>query len=113
MMLCISPLLISFILASTEALVTKLVILGISLLISFTLALRIVLIAKLVRSGILSSMFFILALYASFSTKFSTTSLSLLKSTETGFKLSGSNSDNLSISNLSTFDFKLANSSFF
>ena len=80
--------------------VAKLVILGISPLTSFILALRVVLVAKLVISGILSSIFFILALYTSFlTTSFFTTSLSLLKSTETG--------TNLSTSNLYTLLFKL------
>ena len=58
----------SFILALREALVTKLVILGISPLTSFILALKVVLVAKLVISGILPQIFFILALYTSFLT---------------------------------------------
>ena len=71
------------------AVVAKLVILGIPLLTSFNLALRVVLIAKLVTSSILSSISLILALYTSFlTTSFFTTSLSLLKSTETGLNLS-------------------------
>ena len=49
-----------------EALVAKLVILGISPLVSLILALRVVLVAKLVISGILSSIFLILALYTFF-----------------------------------------------
>ena len=106
-------LLTSFVLALKEVLVAKLVILGISFLTSFILALRVVLVVKLVISGILSSIFLILALYTSFSTtSVFTTSLSLLKSTGTDFYLSASNSDNLSISNLSTTSFKLAKSSF-
>ena len=48
------------------AVVTKLVILGISSLTLFILGLREALVAKLVISGILSSIFFILALYTSF-----------------------------------------------
>ena len=104
------------------AVVAKLVILGILLLIYFILALTRVLVAKLVISGILSSIFLILALYTSLlTTSFFTTSLSLIKSTETGTNLSTSNLStllfklfqlfgtffNLSISNLSTLDFKL------
>ena len=59
----------------------------------------------LVILGILSLKFLILALYTSFSTtQFFTASLSLLKSTGTG--------TNLSTSNLSTLDFKLAKSTF-
>ena len=57
-----------FILALREALLAKLVVVGISPLTSFTLALREALVAKLVISGILSSIFFILALYISFLT---------------------------------------------
>ena len=80
-----------FILALREALVAKLVVLGISPLTSYILALREALVAKLVISGILSSIFFILALYTSFlTTSFFTTSLSLLKSTGTGTNLSTS-----------------------
>ena len=70
-----------------EALVAKLVILGISPLTSFILALREALVAKLVISGILFSIFLILVLYiyTSFlTTSFFTASLSLLKSTRTG-----------------------------
>ena len=49
------------------AVVTKLVILGISSFLTlFILGLREALVAKLVISGILSSIFFILALYTSF-----------------------------------------------
>ena len=56
---------------------------------------------------------FDLNIYTSFLTiLISTTSLNLFKSTETGFNLWVSNSDNLSIFNLSTSDFKLAKSSF-
>ena len=55
-----------FILALREALVAKLVVLGISPLTSYILALREALVAKLVISGILSSIFLILALYTSF-----------------------------------------------
>ena len=56
-------------------------------------------------SGILSSIFFTLELYTSFlTTSFFITSLNLLKSTGT--------SNNLSASNLSTLDFKLAKSIF-
>ena len=80
--------------------VAKLVILGILFLTSFILALGKVVVTKLVISGILSSIFFILALYTSFLTIFFTISSSLLKSTGTGFNLSASNPDNLSISNL-------------
>ena len=59
----------------------------------------------LVILGILSLTFLILELYTSFSTTpFFTASLSLLKSTGTG--------TNLSTSNLSTLDFKLAKSTF-
>ena len=84
---------------STEV-VAKPVILGISFLTSFVFVLRIVLVAKLLISGILSSIHFILALYSVFlTTSFLTTSLNLLKSTGAG--------NNLSISNLSTLDFKL------
>ena len=71
----------SFILAMGEALVAKLVILGISTLVSLILALRVVLVAKLVISGILPSIFLILASYTSFlTTSFFTTALSLIKS---------------------------------
>ena len=56
----------SVILALTETLVDKLVILGISLKTSFSLALRVVLVEKLIISGILYSIFLILALYTSF-----------------------------------------------
>ena len=77
------------------ALVVKLVILVTSSLTSFILALREALVAKLVISDILSSICLILALYASFlTTSFFTSSLNLLKSTET--------ITNLSTSNLST-----------
>ena len=56
-------------------------------------------------SGVLSSIFFTLELYTSFlTTSFFITSLNLLKSTGT--------SNNLSASNLSTLDFKLAKSIF-
>ena len=75
--------------------------LGISSLTSFILALTLV----SVVSDILSSVFFILALFASFvTTSFFTTSLSLLKSTETG--------TSLSTFNLPTLDFKLGKSVF-
>ena len=90
----------------------KLVILGILFLTSFTLALGKVVVTKLVVSGILSSIFFFLALYTSFLTIFFTISSSLLKSTGTGFNLSASNPDNLSISNLWTSDFKSTKSFF-
>ena len=80
-----------------EALVSKLLILGISPLTSFIVTLRVVLVATLVMSGILSSIFFILALYTSFLvTSYFTTSLNLLKLTGTG-------------TNLSTLLFKLFN----
>ena len=52
----------------TAVVVTKLLILGISLLTSFILALRVVLVAKLVISSTLSSIFLILTLYTSFLT---------------------------------------------
>ena len=102
--------------------VDNLVILGISPFTSFILALRIGLAAKLVLSGTLSSMFFISALYTSFlTTSFLTTSCSLLVSTEIGTKISTSylytvpfklvgTFLNLSISDLSTSDFKLVKS---
>ena len=65
---------------------TKLVILVIFFLTSFILPSRVALVAKLVISDILSSIFFILALYTYFlTTSFFTTSLSLLKSTGTGY----------------------------
>ena len=87
-LLGISPL-NSFILALREALIAKWVILGISLLTPFILALRVVLVAKLVISANLFLMFVILALYTSFlTTSFSTTSLSLHKSTGTETNLS-------------------------
>ena len=89
----------SVILILWEAKVAQLIILDISPLTSFIVALRLVLVPKLVTSGIPSSVFFILFLFLSF-----TTPLSLLKSTGTG--------NNLSISNLSTLDFKLAKSTF-
>ena len=54
--------------ALREALLAKLVILGISPLTSFILAFREALVAKLVTPVILSSIFFILALYTSFLT---------------------------------------------
>ena len=103
----------SFIQALEETLVGKLVILYILFSNSFILALRVILVAKLVISGIFSSKFLILALHTSFlTTSFFTTSLSLLKSTGTGFNLSASNSGNLSTSNVASSDFKLAESSF-
>ena len=119
----------SFILTLRAAVVAKLVILGISFLNSLILALRVVLVAKLVISGILSSIFLFLALYAPFlTTSFFTTSLNLLKSTGTGTNLSIyifnlsillfkllrllGTFFNLSISYLSTLDFKLAQSAF-
>ena len=78
----------------------KLVLRGILALTSFILALRVVLLAWLVISGILSSICLILALYASFLiTSFSTTLLSLLKSTGVVF--------NFQISYLSTLRFNL------
>ena len=71
-------------------------ILCISPLILFILALREVAVATLVISGILSSICLILELYiSSLTTSLFTTSLSLLKSTETD--------TNLSLPNLSTF----------
>ena len=100
-----------------------LVILGILILTSFILALREALVAKTITSGIFSSIFLILELYASFlTTSFFTPSLSLLKSTGTGTNLSRSYLSallfksielvgtffNLSVSILSTSDFKLA-----
>ena len=91
----------------------KLIILHISPLISFILTLRVLLVAMLVISGILSSISLILALYKSFlTTSFFTTSLISLKSTGTAFNLSTSNSDNSSIPNLLTPDFRVAKSSF-
>ena len=118
--------------AVTATVVANFVILGISILTSFILVFRVVLVPKL--SGILSSVFLILALYTCFlKTSFFTTSLSLLKSTGTGtiyqyliYLLHFSNCINylvplstfyqftnlstldLSASNLSTLDFKLA-----
>ena len=59
-------LLTSFILALRETMETKLVTLGISYLTSFILASRIVLVATLVTSVIWSSILLILALYTSF-----------------------------------------------
>ena len=89
----------SFVLAFREALVNKLVILGI-LLTSFILALRLVLVLKLVIFSISASIFLILALYTSFLTiSFFTTPPSLLKSTGTDTYQS--------TSNLSTLFFKL------
>ena len=79
----------------------------------FSTAVREVVVPKLVISGILSSISLNLALYTSFLTTFlSTKSLNVFKSTATGFNLSASNSANLSISNLSTSDFKFDKSSF-
>ena len=89
---------------------------GISTLIWFVLPLREALVAKLVILGILSSVFLILAFYTSFLTSFFTTSLNILKSTGTGTNLSTSSLStllfkmfrlvgrffSLSISNLST-----------
>ena len=73
---------------------------GISTLIWFVLPLREALVAKLVILGILSSVFLILAFYTSFlTTSFFTTSLNILKSTGTG--------TNLSTSSLSTLLFKM------
>ena len=87
------------------------------------MALRVVLEAKLVISGILSSIFFTLALnISSLTTSFLTTSLSLLKSTETDTNLSTSNLSTLLLKllklvdtfynssrfNLSTLDFKIS-----
>ena len=78
----------------------KLLILGIAVLTSFIFVLRTVLVAKLVISGILFSIYFILALCSVFlTTSFLTTLLNLLKPTGAG--------PNLSISNLSTLNFKL------
>ena len=78
----------------------KPLILGISFLTSFMFVLRILLVAELLISGILSSIFFFLALYSVLlTTSFLTALLNLLKSVGTG--------TNLSISNLSTLDFKL------
>ena len=103
----------SFILALREALVAKFVILGISFLISFILALRAAVAAKLKILGLLSSISLILASYTSFLTTFLlTASLDFFKSTGAGFNLPASNSADLSISNLSRADFKLAKSSF-
>ena len=99
----LTRLLTSGILFSTTVravLVAKTVILGIWALTSIILVLRIALVANLVISGILSSIFLILALYSVFlTTPFCTTLHSLLKSTRTGASLS--------ISNLSTWLFKL------
>ena len=81
----------SFILATRAAVVAKLVILGITPLSSFTLALRVVLVTKLVISSVLLSIFLILAYTSFLVISFFTTSLSLLKSTETGTNLSTSN----------------------
>ena len=83
-----------FILELRAVVVAMLLILGISFLTSFILALRVILVAKLVISGVLSSIFLILALYKSF----------LTTSVGTFFSLS--------MSNLSTLDFKLAKSTF-
>ena len=91
----ISPL-TSFILALIAVVEVKLVVmLGISPLISFILGLREALVAKLVMSDILSSIFFYLSITLLFK---------LLKLVEAFFSLS--------ISNLSTLDFKLAKSTF-
>ena len=74
--------------------------LGISFLTSFVLILSAALVAKLAISSILASIFLVLPVYTSFSTtSFFTKSLSLLKSTGIGTKLSSSN--------LSTLLFKL------
>ena len=74
----------SFILALRAVVVATLVIIGIFFLTSFILSLRVASVAKLVISGILSSIFIILALYTSLlTTSFFTTSLTLLKPTET------------------------------
>ena len=115
----------SFTLALKAIVVAKLVIIGILFLTSFVLALKVVLVGKLLISGILSSIFLIVASYASFLTiPFFTTSLSLLKPTETDTNLSTSNSStfyfkclnylvhffNLSTSNLSTLDFRFTKS---
>ena len=83
-----------FILELRAVVVAMLLILGIYFLTSFILALRVILVAKLVISGVLSSIFLILALYKSF----------LTTSVGTFFSLS--------MSNLSTLDFKLAKSTF-
>ena len=114
-----------FILALRPELVATLLILGISFLTSFILTLRVILVAKLVISGILSSICFIWALYTSFlTTSFFTTWFSLLNSRGRVFQhliylLYFSNGlnylvhfFNLSISNLSTLDFKLSKSNF-
>ena len=120
-------LLISFMLALKAASVVRLVKLVILPLTSFILYLRVVFVAEPVTSGILYSIFFISALHTSFLTaSFFTTSLNLLESTGTGIYLSTSNLSilllklvklvreffNLSISNLSTLDFKLAKSTY-
>ena len=111
--------LISFILALRAVVVANLVIRGIYLLTSFILTLRHALVANFVVSGILSSKFLTLALYISFLTaSLFTKSVSFLKSTGTHttflfklLKLFGT-FFNLSISNLSTSDFTLAESTF-
>ena len=77
----------------------------------FWIGLRAELVAKLVILGILPSISFILTLCFIIFLSNNITSLSLLKSIGTGFNLSASKSDNLSISNSSTSDFKLAKSS--
>ena len=100
------------------AVVAKLVILSISTLNSFILASREWLVAKLVMPGILSSIFLILAYYTSFlTTSFFTTSRCLVKLTGTCINFPKFNLSTLhfkfSISNLSRSDFKLAKSTFF
>ena len=82
--------------AVREAVVSKLVIIGISFLTSFILALRVVSVAKLVISHFLFLIFLILALYTSFlTTSFFTIWHSLFKSIGTGTYLLTSNFANL------------------
>ena len=93
-------------LAQKAELVAKVVMLSISPLTSFILALKAAVGAKLVIIVILSSISLILALYASFSTAFYCLyHLIFFKSTGTGFNLSASNS--------SASNFKLARTLFY
>ena len=91
---------ISFSILVRAAVTAKLLIVGVSFFTLSILALRVALVAKLL-------IFSIFDLKFSLTTSFFTTLLMLLKSVERGFNLSASNSANVLMSNLSTFDLKL------
>ena len=91
---------ISFSILVRAAVTAKLLIVGVSFFTLSILALRVALVAKLL-------IFSIFDLKSSLTTSFFTTLLILLKSVGRGFNLSASNSANVLMSNLSTFDLKL------